>query len=110
MILKPVIPRSLASQDVEDALTYYLTEATEQVALDFIDTLEKSYRHISQYPKTGSPFYAHELDLPGLRSWLMDIFPYQLFYLESEESIDLIRILHVHRDIPVWLAIDENPE
>lgn len=110
MIFKPVIPRSIAVQDAEDALTYYLTEATEQVALDFIDALEKAYIHISLHPKTGSPFYAHELDLPGLRSWLIDVFPYQLFYLESEECVDLIRILHTRRDIPAWLALNENPE
>jgi toxin ParE1/3/4 len=110
MMLKPVILRSLASKDIEDALTCYITEATEQVALDFIDALEKAYLHISQHPKTGSLFYAHELDLPGLRCWLMNAFAYQLFYLESEESIDLIRILHVRRDIPAWLALNENPE
>lgn len=104
MIFKPVIPRSLATRDLDDALTYYLTEATEQVALGFIDELEKAYSHISQNPKSGSSFYAQELNLPGLRSWLMNGFPYQLFYIESEESIDLIRILHVRRDIPAWLA------
>jgi toxin ParE1/3/4 len=110
MILKPIIPRSLASQDAEDTLIYYLTEATEDVALSFIDELEAAYAHISQNPKTGSLLYAYELNMPGLRSWLMSVYPYQLFYLESEESIDLIRVLNVRRDIPTWLAPNENPE
>jgi plasmid stabilization system protein ParE len=40
---KPVIPREQANRDVDDAVAYYLTEATEAVALGFIDALEQAY-------------------------------------------------------------------
>ena len=43
--------------------------------------------------------YAGELDLPGLRSWLVTGFPYLVFYVESAADIDVWRVLHAARDI-----------
>ena len=76
MKAKPVIPRALAKQDVEDAISHYLSEAAERAALGFIDALAQAYAHIGRHPSTGSPRYAHELDLPGLRSWPLKRYPY----------------------------------
>lgn len=39
MKAKAVIPREQASRDVDEAIAYYLNEATEAVALGFIDAL-----------------------------------------------------------------------
>ena len=69
MKAKHVVPREQAQQDVEDALAYYMAEDAESAALGFIDALEQAYSHIGRHPATGSPRYAHELNLPGLRSW-----------------------------------------
>jgi len=55
--------------DVNAMVDSYLSEATEATALRFIDALEEVYAHIGSHPATGSPRYAHELDLPGLRCW-----------------------------------------
>lgn len=63
MKAKLVVPRELAQRDVEDAVAHYLTEGTETAALGFIDALEHAYRHIGRHPATGSPRYAHELNL-----------------------------------------------
>lgn len=65
MKAKQVIPRALASQDVEGAINYYLDEQAERATLGFIDALEKAYAHIGRHPASGVPRYAHELDLPG---------------------------------------------
>ena len=54
MKAKPLIPRALARQDVEDAVSYYLNEEAEQAALGFIDALEQAYSHIGRHPVTGS--------------------------------------------------------
>jgi toxin ParE1/3/4 len=101
---KPVVPRELANQDVDEAITHYLSEDTAEAALGFIDALERAYSHISQHPSTGSPRYAHELNLPGLRSWPLTRYPYLVFYLEQPDHIDVWRVLHGHRDIPAWMA------
>jgi toxin ParE1/3/4 len=65
--VKPVIPRALANRDVDEAVAHYLDEASAQVALRFVDALERAYAHIGRQPASGSPRYAHELNIPGLR-------------------------------------------
>jgi toxin ParE1/3/4 len=80
--VKPLVPRERANQDVDDAIAYYLEEASSAVALGFVDELERSYIHIARYPGTGLPRYGHELDLPGLRAWALSSYPYLVFYVE----------------------------
>ena len=108
MRAKPVVPREQAKQDVEDAVACYLGEDAESAALGFIDALEKAYAHIGRHPSTGSPRYAHELNLPGLRSWPLARYPYLVFYVERPDHIDVWRVLHGQRDIPAWMQEPEN--
>ena len=103
MTVKPVIPRRVANRDVDEAITHYLDEGGERVALRFIDSLERAYGHIGRHPASGSPRYAHELKIPGLRSWSLGRFPYLVFYIEREDHVDVWRVLHGRRDIPAWL-------
>lgn len=103
MKVKPVVPREKAHQDVEDAVAHYIAEDAEAAALGFIDALEKAYSHIGRHPATGSPRYAHELTLPGLRSWPLTRYPYLVFYVERRDHIDVWRVLHGHRYIPAWM-------
>jgi len=103
MSTKPVLPRAAAQQDVVDAIDHYVDEAGAEVAEAFIDALESAYRHIAHAPAAGSPRFAHELDLAGLRSWGLARFPYLVFYFERHDCLDVWRVLHKARDIPVWM-------
>lgn len=103
MKVKPVIPRELANRDVDEALTYYLKEAGDQVSLGFVDALEKAYAYLGRHAPTGSPRYAHELNLPGLRMWPLARYPYLVFYVEHNDHIDVWRVLNSQRDFPAWL-------
>ena len=105
---RPVIPREFANRDVDEAIKYYLSEDARQAVLGFIAALEQAYLHIGRHPATGSPRYAHELDLPGLRSWPLTRYPYLIFYIERGDHIDVWRVLHAQRDIPAWLLGDMN--
>jgi toxin ParE1/3/4 len=100
---KPVVPREAAHQDVESVLDHYLQEASPAVALKFIDQLEKAYVHLARHPGTGSPRYGHALNIPGLRSWPLMGFPYLVFYVDTEDCIDVWRVLHDRRNIPEWM-------
>ena len=104
MTAKPVVPREQARRDVEDAIDYYAQEAGAEVAQRFVDAVRETYRAISVRPATGSPRYAHDLDLPGLRARKLNRFPYLVFYREQDEHIDVWRLLHAQRDIPSWMA------
>ncbi len=108
MRAKPVVPREQAHRDVNDAVAHYLGEDAESAALGFIDALEKAYAHIGRHPASGSPRFDHELNLPGLRSWPLTRYPYLVFYVERPDHIDVWRVLHGHRDIPVWMREPEN--
>lgn len=89
-----VIPRQQANRDVDDAVSYYLSEAGEAVALRVIHALEKAY--------------AHELNLPALRAWPLAGYPFTLFYVDNPDHIDLWRVLHSQRDIPAWMQAPDN--
>jgi len=103
MKAKAVVPRAQARRDVEDAVAYYLAEDAETAASGFIDALQKAYMHIGRHPAAGSPRYAHELNLPGLRCWPLSRYPYLVFYVEHSEHVDVWRILHGQRDMPAWM-------
>ena len=100
---KPVVLRERARRDVEAAVEHYLAEASADVALTFIDALEAAFLRMGAHPASGSPRYARELDLPGLRASLVTGFPYLVFYVEGEAAVDVWRVLHAARDIPAWL-------
>ena len=75
----------------------------EKTALGFVDALQRAYSHIARHPATGSPRYAHQLDLSGLRSWPMKRYPYLVFYVERDDHVDVWRVLRGERDIPAWM-------
>ena len=100
---KPVVLRERARRDIDKAVEHYLAEASPAVALAFIDALEDANRLIGEHPATGSPRYAHELDVPDLRFRPVGKFPYLIFYVETEADIDVWRVLHGARDIPAWM-------
>lgn len=104
MKVKPVVPRSQAARDVDEVIAYYLEQRAVDAALGFVDALEKAYDHIGRHPAAGSPRYAHELNLPELRFWLVPNYPYVVFYMEREDHVDVWRVLHGERDIPSWIA------
>ena len=106
MSAKTIVQRSLAHSDVEKAIGYYLEVANPATALGFVDALEAAYTHIGRNPATGSPRYAHELNLPGVRAWPLKKYPYLIFYVELDQRIDVWRVLHMATDIPGWLATD----
>lgn len=103
MKAKAVVPREQAHRDVEEAVVYDLSEVTAQAALGLIDELERAYAHIGRHPATGSPRDAHELSLPGLRTWPLKRHSHIVFYVERPECVDVWRVLHGQRDIPAWM-------
>ena len=64
--MKPAIRSALADADIAAAVDFYLAESAT-VATRFIAALERAVRQIEAQPESGSPRYAHELDLPQLR-------------------------------------------
>jgi toxin ParE1/3/4 len=103
-----VRPRAQARRDIADQIDFYLREAGEAVALGFIDAVENAFRLIGAHSGAGSPRYAHELDLPGLRSVPIHGFPFLVFYVARPDHVDVWRVLHAQRDIPAWLQAPDG--
>lgn len=108
MKARVAVPRERANRDVDEAIAYYLSENAGQAALGFIDALEQTYASIGRHPGGGSPRYAHELDLPDLRVRPLTRYPHLVFYVERPDHIDVWRVLHGQRDIPVWMQGSEE--
>ena len=107
MSKKPVRVREAAHRKAEAAVDHYSREAGLAVALGFVDALQATYRFISDHPGAGSPRYAVELAIPGLRSRRLKGFPYLAFYVEHDDFVDVWCLLHAHGDIPAWLQDTE---
>lgn len=107
--MKPVFRRATADADIENAVDFYLVQA-DHVVDPFLAALQEALEHIEANPGTGSPRYAHELNIPNLRTWPITRFPYLLLYIEHDDFVDLLRVMHMSRDIPASLQIDiQNP-
>ncbi|SEE44787.1 toxin ParE1/3/4 [Jiangella alba] len=92
--------RERVTQDVDDAISFFLKEHAQRAAADFIDALEGAYGLVGRHPEVGSTRYGHELDLRGLRTVPVDGFPYLGIYVERDDHVDVWRVLHTKRDIP----------
>ena len=103
MAAKPVQFREFAALDLESATAYYAAEADVATAIRFVDAVEAAARRIGRNPRLGSLRFAYELAVPDLRVVAAGRFPYLLFYLERETSVDVWRLLHTSRDIPASL-------
>ncbi|MGZ3182941.1 MAG: type II toxin-antitoxin system RelE/ParE family toxin [Telluria sp.] len=103
----PAVLRLRAQQDIDEALDFYEREGGATAATAFIDALQQAIEEIRLHPAMGSPRYGQELDLPGLRHWRLKRFPYLVFYREDSAQIDIWRVLHDQRDIPVWMSSEE---
>ncbi len=99
--------RALASRDVDEALAHYRAQAGPEVAAAFVEELEAALAHLCRHPQSGALRFAHEVDIPGLRNWSLQRFPYIVFYMPEDEHIDVWRILHARRDIPDSLRPQE---
>ena len=107
MTVRRVVPRRKAERDIDDAINYDYGEGGADLALTFIDALESAFRHLAAHAESGSPRYAIELDLPGLRYWALEQFPYLIFYVETDNAVDVWRALHGKRDVPSTMQLEQ---
>ena len=99
----PVVLRPQAESDVDEAVAYYEQNADAEVALRFVDALNRAYAQIVASPGPGSPRYTHVLKFPGLRHRPLARFPHLVFYIAQSDHLDIVRVLHSARDIPTWV-------
>lgn len=100
---KPIVRREQADQDISQAADYYVAEGGERLELRFVDALDAAFEHLERNPGMGSLRYAEKLRHSDLRFWAVKRFPYLIFYVDQPTHIDVWRVLHDKRDLPLLL-------
>jgi toxin ParE1/3/4 len=103
-VAKPVRLRQVAADDIDAPLDYYRSEAGTDVAQRFVTAVTRAIVSIGRTPHSGSLRFAYELEIPDLRCRALTRFPYLVFYVEHPDHVDVWRLLHTRRDIPITLA------
>jgi len=101
---RPVRLRVRAAVDIDQAVDYYLAKADTDVALRFVDAVERAVGQIRRSPHSGSLRFSYELEIPDLRVRPLARFPYLVFYVVGDEFVDVWRVLHTRRDIPTVMG------
>ena len=94
--MKPVLIHRDARAELDEAMAFY--EASEPgLGLDLQDKVEGAISKIRQNPETWPRHKSTEF-----RKYLLDRFPYTVFYLDQPAHIWIIAIAHARRKPNYW--------
>ncbi len=109
MSVRDVRLRPAARRDVAIAARWYGENAGEAVALRFVEAVRiMGLAHVGDHPASGSTRHGVASGIPEMRSWLLRGFPYLIFYHDHGQWLDVWRVLHASRDLPAWLATEDD--
>ena len=90
----------LARKDIRDVAAYLLVEASEAVAVRFEKAVQNATHTLAGMPGIGVPCSFRNPELHDMRRLTVKGFEnWLLFYRDTEDRIDVIRVLHGARDI-----------
>jgi len=90
----PLVWSPEADEDLIDIWLYLAREASERVADRQLQDIDQACGTLQEWPYSGRP--RDEL-LPGIRS--VPVHPYVVFYRVRNEAVEVVRVLHGHRDV-----------
>lgn len=94
--MKPVIIHSEAIEELDSAVSYY-EDQTVGLGLDFLAEVEQVLSKIQQNPNLGAVY-----KVAGLRRYVIQRFPFLVFYAELEEFIWVVAIAHGKHRPDYW--------
>ncbi len=94
--MKPIIIHSKARTEFEESITYYEQQKTG-LGLALQSAIEKAIGRIQQNPQIGAPYKTTEF-----RHYVIQRFPYVIFYVEWGEVIWIVAIAHGKRRPNYW--------
>ncbi len=91
-----------------EAVSYLAEQASQEVALRFVEELEGTFALLSSEPEVGSIYRPNNPELGGVRAWRVHRFErYLIFYRVLDEALEIERVLHGSRDIWSLLGLEE---
>jgi toxin ParE1/3/4 len=100
---RKLVRRPVARRDLTEAVRYLREEGGSELSHRFLDELEATLVRLCSFPALGTAWPTTNPELIGLRRRLLPHFPYSIFYLPTETSIEIVRVLHNSRDLPALL-------
>ena len=91
--------RPAAALDIDEIVDYLASENI-LVSQSFVSDLQRCFDLLAENPKIGVQRQYRFKALSGMRMFpLKKYSSYLVFYLADDLSIDIVRVLHGHRDI-----------
>lgn len=94
----------MAERDLIDATRWYIGQGGLALGAKAFDAARSALEPITRMPGLGSPGLGNDCGLPGLRQWGIGGFPMSWFYFESDDHLDVVRLLGERQDIAAILA------
>lgn len=94
--MKSVIFHSKAREELDHSIFYY-EEKKADLGLDFLSEVEQVIGKIQQNPNLGTTYKPS-----GLRRYVLQRFPFVIFYAEFYEFIWVVAIAHGKRRPNYW--------
>ena len=96
---KRILIRPKASVDLDEQFAY-IAENNFDAALIFFDAARQTFAQLAELPSIGSIYSFRNARLVGLRKWAVKGFnKHLIFYLDRNEYIEIVRLIHSARDI-----------
>jgi toxin ParE1/3/4 len=94
---KRTLSRPKANRDL-DEIAFFLSNYDESSGFRFLDAFDKTIGRVTKMPGIGRTVTCGPL--PGLRRIpVIGYKKYLIFYLDADETIEVVRVLHSSRNI-----------
>lgn len=105
--MKPAKLRPSAQNDLVEAARHYVQEGGVALGERMLDAALAALKPNQRMPGMGSPRLGRLCEVPGLRSWRVNGFPMRWMYFETEDHLDVVRLLGDRQDIAAILTADD---
>jgi toxin ParE1/3/4 len=95
--MKPVIFHRKAIAELDHAVAYYENQR-KGLGIDFLTKIDQSVNKIQQNPNLGAIYKQTEL-----RRYIVQPFPFLIFYGDFEDFIWIVAIAHAKRRPDYWI-------
>jgi len=98
-----IIKKQSAWRDIE-VIVDYIARENPAAAQQFIQTLQRHFELLAQFPMHGVVFHSRHPQLQHIRKAVLPAFRhYMLLYRPAADGIEIIRVLHTARNIQAIL-------
>ena len=104
--MKPAKLRPLAEENLVNTVGY-AQEGAAALGERVFEAALAALKPIQRMPAMGSPRLGQLSEIAGLRSWRVTGFPMQWLYFETDDYLDVVRLLGDRQDMAAILSAED---